>query len=94
MKIQQCMNIDIAEAVSIGGEESVADMLEAGTDAVSGIGFEAGGREPQVAIGGDESKDSLRSGIQYDPRRTIQTGPKPEKVVGKDSNPGMGKREY
>src|SRR6185437_1238183 len=42
MKGEQRVQVDVSEAISIGGEEAVADVVRAGADAVGGIGFGSG----------------------------------------------------
>ena len=51
VEVEQGGKIDVAEAVSIGGEELIADMIEAGQDTVAGIGLVAGIENFDIPVG-------------------------------------------
>ena len=42
MEVKEPGEIDVAETVSVGGEELIADVIEAGEDTIAGVGFDAG----------------------------------------------------
>ena len=51
VEVEEGGEVDVAEAVSIGGEELVADMIEAGQDTIAGIGFDAGVEDFDIPVG-------------------------------------------
>jgi hypothetical protein len=51
MGVKQGGEIDVAEAISVGGEELIANVIETGEDAIAGIGFGAGVEDFDLPIG-------------------------------------------
>src|SRR5271155_2733396 len=41
VEVEESGEVDVAEAVSVGREELIADMVETGEDAIAGVGFDA-----------------------------------------------------
>jgi len=51
VEVEEGGEVDVTETVSVGGEKLVADVIEAGKDAVAGIGFDAGVEDFDLPVG-------------------------------------------
>src|SRR5271170_139246 len=51
VEVEERGEVDVAETVSVGCEELIADVIETGEDAVAGVGFDAGVEDLDLPVG-------------------------------------------
>jgi len=51
VEVEEGGEVDVSETVSVGGKKLIANMVEAGEDAIAGIGFDAGVEDFDLPIG-------------------------------------------